>query len=239
MMNLNILKRAALLSLVTLIAGCVSATPYQPAANKGGFSEQKVEDNRYLVSFKGNSRTSQEVVETYLLYRAAEVTLESGHDWFLIADQKDDDVSRHDAAHTVEGQIFSDRSLQDQQATLAEPIRLASAGELPVVKAGLVHKVRRGRGRGFRGRGFRGRGFRGRGFRGRGFRRGGFRKFGFAGSPFFHGGFHAEPLPRDRFEATANIMVFKGEKPADDPRAYDARQVIENLGPRIQRGDQI
>ena len=37
----------------------------------------------------------------------------------------------------------------------------------------------------------------------------------------------------DKYEATAEIFMGKGAKPADDPRAFDARQVIANLQPRI------
>jgi hypothetical protein len=38
-----------------------------------------------------------------------------------------------------------------------------------------------------------------------------------------------------KFEATAEIIMHRGAKPTDDPRAFDARSVMENLGPRIQR----
>jgi hypothetical protein len=45
-----------------------------------------------------------------------------------------------------------------------------------------------------------------------------------------------EPLrPIERFEAYAMIQMFRGEKPADDPHAYNAREVLENLAHRIRR----
>ena len=37
----------------------------------------------------------------------------------------------------------------------------------------------------------------------------------------------------DRFEASAEILMNKGAKPEGDPKAFDARAVIENLKPRI------
>jgi hypothetical protein len=37
------------------------------------------------------------------------------------------------------------------------------------------------------------------------------------------------------FEGSAEIVIFKGEAPADNPAAHDAREVIEKLGPRIKR----
>ncbi|MFN7130388.1 MAG: CC0125/CC1285 family lipoprotein, partial [Brevundimonas sp.] len=39
----------------------------------------------------------------------------------------------------------------------------------------------------------------------------------------------------ERFEATAEVVMYRGAKPAGDPNAFDARAVLENLGPRIMR----
>ena len=52
---------------VTLAAGialaaCATATPYQPAGfngQRGGYAEQRLENNRFRVSFSGNSVTSR------------------------------------------------------------------------------------------------------------------------------------------------------------------------------------
>ena len=38
-----------------------------------------------------------------------------------------------------------------------------------------------------------------------------------------------------RYQATAEIVLYKGHKPASDPQAFDARQVKENLGAQIVR----
>ena len=91
---------ASLLAVATLSA-CATATPYQPniavqpgRAAPGGFSEQRVEPDRYRVSFAGNSLTSRETVESYLLYRAAELTAAQGYDWFTIADRQTDRKAR-------------------------------------------------------------------------------------------------------------------------------------------------
>jgi hypothetical protein len=37
-----------------------------------------------------------------------------------------------------------------------------------------------------------------------------------------------------KFEATAEILTHKGAKPAGDPRAFDARAVVENLRSHIK-----
>ena len=87
----------ALLGLVALNA-CATATPYQPnlagQAASGGYSEQRIESNRFRVTFSGNSLTSREKVESYLLFRAAELTVAQGYDWFAVADRKTDRQAR-------------------------------------------------------------------------------------------------------------------------------------------------
>jgi hypothetical protein len=71
-----------------LLAACATQTPYGPRDVSGyGFSETRIEADRYRVSFLGNSLTDRETVETYLLYRAAELTLQNGYDWFEIVDR--------------------------------------------------------------------------------------------------------------------------------------------------------
>ncbi len=81
-------RRLAALVLASLVlTGCATATPYQ-AVNKGhGYSEQRLEADRYRVSFAGNTRTSYDTVADYLLYRAAELTLENGYDYFIVTDR--------------------------------------------------------------------------------------------------------------------------------------------------------
>jgi hypothetical protein len=69
------------LSVLAVLTGCGGGpTPYQPAACGYGYSEQQIEDNRNRVTFAGNDRTSSDAVQNYLLYRAAEVTLDHGYD---------------------------------------------------------------------------------------------------------------------------------------------------------------
>lgn len=81
------LAGVAVLALL-LVAGCAARpTPYQPATNGYGFSDQQIESNRFRVTFAGNSDTSLDTVRNYMLYRAAEVTVESGHDYFVVVDQ--------------------------------------------------------------------------------------------------------------------------------------------------------
>ena len=160
------------------LAACATSTPYQPAGSVGanGYSEQMIEADRARVSFKGNSSTPKEQVETYLLYRAAELTLQNGHDWFLVVDRDTDEKSR-----------------------------LRPDGFDPY-----------------------------------------YSRFGFGYSYYHprHGwyGMH-DPFWRDaptytevtQYEASAEIVMKDGDKPSDEPRAFDADDVVKHLSARIVR----
>jgi len=82
-----------LLALTMAIAGCQGPATYRPASlssepgSRTGFWDYRIEDNRFRVNFAGNSMTSREAVERYLLFRAAELTLQQGYDWFEMADR--------------------------------------------------------------------------------------------------------------------------------------------------------
>lgn len=81
------------------LAACASPTTYHPAsasASSTGYSDQQVESNRFRVRFAGNSMTSRETVERYLLFRAAELTVERGYDWFVMADRN---TERHSSTY--------------------------------------------------------------------------------------------------------------------------------------------
>ena len=168
-----------------MLAACTTPTPYQPlqrdGAAAGGYSDQQIEPNRFRVSFAGNSMTSRETVETYLLYRAAQLTTERGFDWFLMADRN---TERH--SNTYVNRPFSPGPF------------------------------------GFWGPSWR--------YRGAGF---GWRSWDpFWGDPFW--GNSIDVTTVDRYEATAEIIVGHGAKPADNPRAFDARAVLAAIRPRLQ-----
>src|ERR1700684_1361384 len=81
---------ALAIALAACLAACVTATPYQPLARgnavTGGFTDERLDDTHFPVTFKGNDMTSRARVESYLLYRAAELTADQGYDWFEMVD---------------------------------------------------------------------------------------------------------------------------------------------------------
>lgn len=89
-------KTLALASAAAILTACATATPYQAAVKTGasGYTSTQIENNRFNVSFSGNSLTNQETVETYLLYRAAELAVQNGYDYFTVADKNTDKKTR-------------------------------------------------------------------------------------------------------------------------------------------------
>jgi hypothetical protein len=179
---------AAAIALSASLAACATPTPYQPnirgQATSGGYSEVRIEPNRYRVTFAGNSLTSRETVEGYLLFRAAELTTQAGYDWFRIVDR--------------------DTDKKTQSYVQPDPFYRPWYGAY-------------------------------------GFWRPSWRYYGrglwhtwdpFWGDPFWADRVDVRTV--EKFEATAEIVMEKGAKPTDDPRAFDAHAVIDNLRPRIQ-----
>ncbi|EZP56970.1 CC0125/CC1285 family lipoprotein [Sphingomonas sp. RIT328] len=89
---------AALAASTLMVAGCATETTYRPATGQGfnrtGYSDRRIEPDRYLITFAGNSVTSRDTVERYLLFRAAELTLQNGYDYFVMANRDTDLQSR-------------------------------------------------------------------------------------------------------------------------------------------------
>jgi hypothetical protein len=185
---LKALGLAAALGLSIGLAGCGTATPYQPVARgnatSGGFTDQRLDADRFRVTFAGNTMTSRETVETYLLYRAAELTAASGYDWFEMADRHTD----HDRITYGDPDPFYGR---------------------PGYAYGYWRPAWRYHGGGYGWRGWD----------------------PFWGDPFWGDTYQTV----DRYEASAEIIMHHGAKPEGERRAFDAHEVMSNLGPKIVR----
>lgn len=157
------------------------ATPYQAAsAGKFGFTDQRIESNRFRIIFEGNTRTTREQVEDRLLLRAADVTIENGYDWFQIAQRATDPKT------------FTRQRLGSRWS-------VASSYSTFHPRYGWINVYDPFWPRG----------------------------------PFdpFYDPFDDEEVTR--FQATAEIILGKGPKPADRVDAFDARDVRANLASRV------
>ena len=71
---------------LTLLTACAGApTHYGPAnGSDRGFSDMRIEQDRYRIRFAAGGDTPFERAEDYARRRAAEITLREGGDWFLV-----------------------------------------------------------------------------------------------------------------------------------------------------------
>lgn len=179
----------ALLLLASLaLAACSTPTPYQPAVDGYGFSDRQLESNRFLVAFDGNSLTAKEDVELYLLYRSAQIALETGNDFFVL----------------VQRDTRADTSYIDSTTVYGPPVGRCWGGW--------------GWGPGW----------------GAGARWGwgpAWQTGWGCGGPVFS---TTTTTPVTRYSAQAEILVYRGRTPQGDPMAYDAREIVSNVGPYLK-----
>jgi len=186
------LALAIAVTLAAATAGCTTApTPYQPYVPEaargihGGYSDQRLAPDRYIVRFHGNEFTSRDRVEGYLLYRAAQLTVENGYDTFVIVDRH----TEHDVETYIRPDPFYDPWYGNSYRYWHPDWRYYVPG---------------------------------------------------AGWYGWHPGFgpfwrdYPDIVRVEAFEASAEIILRKGPAPAGEPRAFDARKVIADLGPWIQ-----
>ncbi len=81
------MKRLAVLSLAAstlALAACASLAPYGAQRGPGGqgYSDQRIESNRYRVTYNGVGAPG--AVADFALLRAADLTTEQGYDWFEV-----------------------------------------------------------------------------------------------------------------------------------------------------------
>lgn len=76
------------------LAACTTPTLYAPVAGStaSGFWEQRIETDRFRVSYRGGAGAPPAQVSDYALYRAAELTRDNGYDWFRVVSRFDEGV---------------------------------------------------------------------------------------------------------------------------------------------------
>lgn len=74
------------------LSACTTPLIYAPAIkpNAAGFSEARIENDRYRVSYRAPVEAPSARLYDFTLLRAAEVTLQQGYDWFRVTGRSDD-----------------------------------------------------------------------------------------------------------------------------------------------------
>jgi hypothetical protein len=70
-----------------LLTGCAGPTSYHPSTQGGGYRDHQLAADRYQIFYTANSLTRRSTTKQYLLYRAAEITLEANKENFVVLDQ--------------------------------------------------------------------------------------------------------------------------------------------------------
>ena len=77
------MKKFAAVCIALTLSAC--ATPYGKYGLLGGFSDARIDENTFSISVDTNGFTSQQTTSMQALYRAAELTIENGFDYFFIS----------------------------------------------------------------------------------------------------------------------------------------------------------
>jgi len=85
-------RRLAIVIGCLSLAACATPTVFAPMSRAGGtgYSETRIQDDRYRVTFRGGSDADRNRVEDLTLLRAAQLTLAAGYDWFSIVSRYGD-----------------------------------------------------------------------------------------------------------------------------------------------------
>lgn len=85
------MRTISLIAVMLILSGC-GATPYQRIGAggylgaSGGYSSTQLDANVFEVMFKGNSDTSRNRANNFVLLRSAELAIENGYEYFVIID---------------------------------------------------------------------------------------------------------------------------------------------------------
>lgn len=103
----RVCQLSSVAGLALLVAGCATSTLYQPAPEPEayGYRDFSLTSERYRVSFTGNHLTSRETVETYALYRAAEVALAAGYEHFRLISRDTEATTSYQGFSTGVGTV--------------------------------------------------------------------------------------------------------------------------------------
>lgn len=82
------LNKILILGSLVLLCGC--ATQYKKQGFLGGgYTDFRMANNKFVVSFRGNEYTSSDTAMRFALLRASEITVKNGFRYFVITEKED------------------------------------------------------------------------------------------------------------------------------------------------------
>jgi len=112
---------------ILLFSGC--STKYGQQSFKGGYSETRLSENIFIVTFKGNAFISKEEVSDYLLLRNSELTLNNGYKYFaIVTDDLTIDEIQTGSTYKTTGKVsatghYKATTRESRGSTLKKPTR--------------------------------------------------------------------------------------------------------------------
>ncbi|MGV3592064.1 MAG: CC0125/CC1285 family lipoprotein [Gammaproteobacteria bacterium] len=84
------MKQLLLCTLIASLCACGTSDPYVggEGAGLGTYTESRLTDDRYRVTFIGEPNATADQVKDLALLRAAEITLANDYDWFRVVNQE-------------------------------------------------------------------------------------------------------------------------------------------------------
>jgi hypothetical protein len=125
---------------LALLVGSCGTTPYQPDGLIGGYSDSQINANTYRISFEGQHIT-EESVDTYLLYRCAELILEMGFDCFTVVDSHVGGTSYSEVSRASAGNIIKSLTIKISRGQRPQGVQRAYVAK--DLKAELEPKIKR------------------------------------------------------------------------------------------------
>ena len=135
--NYRSMKKALKLVFATaflfVLASCNNskAVTYQKDNGTGGYTEEKVNNDTYIVSFDGNEYNKKDKTYDYALLRAAELGQKNGFDYFAILSTVNDQVLEKSNSYTKLDN--NDTWLKVQYFKKSRPIKYQTVYEPKVV----------------------------------------------------------------------------------------------------------
>ena len=96
-----------------LLAGC-STSYHQKGFLGDGYSDYRVNQDKFAVTFRGNEYTDSEDVRRFALTRAAELTLQNGFRYFKILSEKDISRQAVEISTTEQNESVVQRKVKKQ-----------------------------------------------------------------------------------------------------------------------------